>query len=345
MHIYFIGQGLTERRLGALAVEALKNGHSVTIAHAGSKGNMSALGLQQARLLRIPSFDPTMPGGYLFSLLAVFASLFIKPNTIHVHGWKEAFFVRMLRPFLGSTPTILTVSSVPNTPRIARFIASGFDGMFSSNRTTQYRLLALYGLKTEYIPDGYHAPSLPDIRPTLLHLRKEGYGVILSQDAPQIRRILKACRSAKMTKKLVIFPPMPSIRGSVRVDAPLSSRSASSLIRQAAFVIATDSTYSPLLLQAMDAKRHIIATTDPIHEEVLGTTASYFEPKDLKQMAIAIKTTIKRKNAPSQASTRAKNHFSWEKIGQEYLRAYRHNKAVLVPFDSIIPRNSFQRAV
>lgn len=342
MHITHIGN---TPRIAVLAAETAKNGHRVTVIHSGVWRHDAGSIMRGIQLLRIPSFDPTMPGGYLFSFLATVAALIARTNSIHVHDVKTALFVRLLRHFFTNTSKILTISELPQSPRSARRIAASFDRVFASTRTVQYQLLTLCGIKTEYIPDGYTAPALPDVRPAAYGLRKEGYAVILSSDPAEIRTIIRVCKSAKAPKTLVVFAESPTARGCTRIDIPAASRSALSLIRQAKLVIAAQDASPSLLLHAMDANRQIIATTDPIHEETLGTAAQYFHPDDKGQLSDAIKAVKTRSLKPSTASLRAKNHFSWGKIAQEYLRAYMHSKTVLVPLDSIIPRKNLYRPV
>lgn len=323
MHIYFIGSSAI--RTEALASEAVKNGHTVTVA--------------SEKLHRI-----------IFSCIA---ALSIRPDTIHVHGWKAASMLRLVLSFLPNTVALWTIPSLPSIPntagqlifqRILMYIAGGFDSICTSSRTVQYLLLATYSLKSEYIPDGYNTPVLPDIRPAVFALRKEQYGVAFAQNIAQIKQISAVYKALKSTKKLVIFSKEKHA-GLIQLDLPLTSRGAQSLVRQAAFIVSSHPAYSLLLLQAMDAGRTIIATTDSLHEELLGTTAQYYAENDSTQLQKLLKEAIKTRTTNTSAQLRAKNHFSWEKIGQEYMKAYRHSKAVLVPFDSIIPKNSFQRAV
>ncbi len=310
MHIYFIGQAGI--RTETLTQEAIKNGCAVTSTST--------------------------------SFLSCIATLFIKPDTVHLHGMKAAIFLRILLPFMQKTTIVWTISKIPRFSGFLPYIAEGFESICTPSRTMQYRLLTQYSLKSEYIPDGYTEPLLPDIRPALFNLRKEQYGVLFSDDINQIKQINALYKGLKTKKKLVIFSKN-KYAGITTIDVPSTSRSTQSLIRQAGFVISTDPAYSPLLLQAMDSGRAIIATTDSLHEELLGTTAKYYEENDSTQLQKLLAGAIKKHTLNTSAQTRAKNHFSWEKVGQEYMRAYKHSKTVLVPFDSIIPKNRFQRAV
>jgi hypothetical protein len=362
MHIYFIGQkGIqplrihdsAEVRTDALAHEAIKNGHTVTVACTTSYTKQQLLHSSAINLLRFPSLNPNIPGGYLYTALSCIAALRIKPDTIHVQGWRAGIIIRMLLPFMRKSTIIWTISELPSFStslfhslfqRALPFIATRFTTICTPSRTIQYRLLTLYSLKSEYIPDGYSASTLPDLRPALFGLRKEQYGIVISDNSAQLKQISKEYKTLKSKKKLVALSPTKHT-GVTALNLPLSSRSVESLIRQAAFIITTNPSYYPLLLQAMDSGRTIIATTNPLHEELFGTTAQYYEINDSIQLQKLLKNTQKKHVNNNSAQIRAKNHFSWNKIGQEYGRAYRHSKAVLVPFDSIIAKNSFQRAV
>lgn len=362
MHIYFIGQkGIPAQRIEdsaevraeILASEAVKNGHIVTVSSTPSYTKQEKIRSYFIELLHIPSFNPRVAGGHLYTFLSCASAVFIRPDTIHVQGWKAAFILRIFLPLLPRTITIWTISTLPPISnsfsqrifkQLLHVVTSGFDAIHTPNRTVQYRLLMVYSLKSEYIPDGYTVPLLPEIRPATFGFRKEQYGVILCNNMTQIRQISYAFKQLKTTKKLILFSPEVH-RGVKSLDLPLTSRSAQSLIRQAAFIIAAKPTYSPLTLQAMDAGRMILATTDPLHEELFGVTAKYYQENDMVGLQKLLKEAIKPHILNKAAQMRAKNYFQWEKIGQEYIRAYRHPKTILVPFDSIIRKNNFQRAL
>lgn len=320
MHIYFIGQAA---RIEVLAQEAVKNGHRVTLT--------------------------STP----YTALSCIYTLFIKSDTIHVHGWKAGIVLRTLTFLLPNTAIIWTISSVPEFShpflqlifqRFLPFIAEGFDSICTPSRTVQYRLLTLYNLKSEYIPDGYYTPILTDIRPAVYGLRKEQYGVVFAKDSAELQHIAKTYKDIRTRQKLVLFTNRTHT-GFTSIDLPLMSRGAQSLVRQAGFVVAADPTCYDLALQAMDTGRTIIATTDSLHEELFGTTAKYYQENDSTQLQKLLQEALKKKTINTHAQIRAKNHFSWDKTGQEYMRTYRHSKAILVPFDSIVAKNSFPIAI
>ncbi len=308
MHIYFSGKHTAENRIEALKHEMLMSGHSI-------------------------------------------GTFFTKPDTIHVHGWKAGLALRFVLPFLKNTSTVWTIATLPTISnsvlqwlfqKTLPQITKKFDSICTPNRTIQYHLLATSSVKSEYIPDGYTMPVLPDIRPATYGLRKEQYVVVLATHSDDIKQIAKIYKTLKTKKKLVLFSNK-TYAGYKSINLPMMSRGAQSLVRQAACVISTDPSYNSLALQAMDSGRMIIATTDPLHEELFGTTAKYYVCDDLIQLKTLLQQGILKHPLNTAAKTRAKNHFSWEKIGQEYMRVYKHSKAVLVPFDSVFRVSADER--
>jgi glycosyltransferase involved in cell wall biosynthesis len=314
MHIYFIGDSASENRINILAQEAVKNGHTATIAQSGKH-----------------------------TVISCISALFLNMDTIHVHGFKSGIWLSVVLPFLPKVTSIWTVEKSPKTSnafafwllrRILPYITSKYSSVFSATRTTQYQLLSLYGIKTEYIPDGYSMPVLSDIRPAEYGLRKEQYAVALSSNPEELKTISKIFKTFRTNKKLVVFSNRTHY-GFKNVDVSTTSRGAQSIIRQAAFVIITDPIYTPLALQAMDTGRIVIATTNSLHEELFGTTALYFDSEDAEGLTKLLGKAIKNKGVNTAAQLRAKNHFTWNTIGHEYIKAYKHKKAVFVPFDSL----------
>ncbi len=341
MHIYFISKG--EVRTAALAKQAVKNGHIVTISVPNTALTNESLDFTGARISKLPSLDPRIPGGYFYTLLACLAALITRPDTIVVQDWKAALIMRPLLLFLQKTCAVWVIDEIP--PRFAARIASGFDQICATSRTVQYRLLTQYSVTSAYIPDGYTVPELTEISLKTIGLKKEKYAVALTQDTKEIQRIARAFAAAKTRKKLVVFGTGKSSAKVSYIDAPLTSRLATSIVRQAGIIIAADPAQSPLILQAMDAGKQIIATTDSLHEELLGVTAKYYASTDYKQLTMLIKDSFKAFLANRPGALRAKHHFTWDKAGQEYERAYRHKKTVLVPFDSIIRKESLKIAL
>lgn len=314
MHILFLGKCSAEKRTEILIHEAVRNNHKVTV---------------------------------LSNALSGIFTPFIGIDTIHVHTWVAAFTIRFALLFQRNTTSIWTISKVPefSNPYIQSlfqrffvFIAYGFTTITTPSRMAQYKLLSLYSVKSEYIPDGYSLPILPDIRPAVYGLRKEQYGIVFSENSDNIKQISKTYKQFRSTKKLVIFSNRTYI-GLKSINLPVTSRSAQSLVRQAAFIVITDPSYSPLALQTMDSGRNVIATTEPLHEELFGTTAKYYEKNDTVQLEQLLRDALNNRSLNTATQIRAKNHFQWDKIAQEYMKAYKSRTTILVPFDSIIARS------
>lgn len=337
MKILFIGnpkETNEQTRIETLVVQASQNGHVV-------KG---------------PYY------GFIKNILAILSTPLTSLNTIHVHGFLGSFLLKFLRFFTpDSLTTIWTISTLPPINSqfkqkafsiLLGFLASSFDRICSPTRTLQYDLLALYGIHTLYIPDGYNEPILHDIQPREYGLRNNQYGVILTNSVETISKISKLYKATKSKKKLVVFCDTPSAQFKkllkeytflTILPLPASSRGAQSVVRTAGFVILDDPEFSNLLLQAMDANRVVIATTSPYIEEILGTAGFYYEASDAAHlsdlMKKSVKNTLQSKYSPS---LRAKHHFTWDKTGLEYEHAYMRKNVRMVPFDSIISRKAFQ---
>ena len=340
MKIIFLGKGITESdktRIEQLKREAIQNGHEVV----------------------------NQNNGFVENIISILRFRAKKSNTIHVHGWNSALLLTMMRIFAPRSMTrIWTINTIPTIKsgiqkilfmRFLLMVTSSFDQICSPTRTLQYRLLAEYGIRSLYIPDGYTEPILHDIQPREYGLRNNQYGILLSQSLDTIEIIAETYKQTKSRKKLVVFSKNPSVEFKkliknypfiTPISLPMASRGAQSLVRTAGFVIMCDSSYSPLLLQAMDANRVIIANTNPLHEEILGTAGFYYQEEDSEHLAYLLQKATKDALLPKYSpAVRAKHHFTWEKAALEYEHVYIRKQQKLVPFDSLISRNSFQRAL
>jgi len=335
MKIIFLGQPTPAsqelNRIEHLAVQAIANGHAV-----------------------VPYY------GFIKNIIGILAMRMTKPNTIHVHGWNTAILFVFLQLFAArDTVRIWTIERIPSTnssfqERIFQYFISMLAPSFSQicvpTRTLQYRLLSLYGIKAFYIPDGYTEPVLQDIQPREYGLRNNQYGMILSQSIDAITHIAQAYSDSQSKKKLVILSrySSPDIKKLTKsypfitpISLPATSRGAQSMVRSAGFVVMCEPAYSPLLLQAMDTNRVVIATTNPLHEEILGTTGFYYQEQDMTHLAQLLQKAAKGVPMPKYSpSTRAKHHFLWEKTGLEYEHFYGRKTTKLVPFDSLIAKRA-----
>lgn len=319
MHITFIGDTTTSPSIENLAELSKKNGYEVSI-HGSTK-----------------------------NIFTIFTTMRSNTNTIHVHGWNAGFFISFFRFCIPRTTTLtLTVNSLPTGTyrRFARRVANTFDKVVVSSRTIQYQLLLINEIQSLYIPNGYTEPLLNDIEPRIFGLRNNQYGVILSQSLREIEGIMAAYTTTGSKKKMVIFGnnPSPECKKLLKkyplltlADLPSSSRGAQSLVRRAGFVLVPNTSYEALLLQAMDANRTIIASTSPFIEEILGTTGFYYSSDDFahieRLLALASRGELEPKYSPA---LRAKHHFSWGHVWDQYEHLYTRKTVKLVPFDSLV---------
>ena len=302
--------------------------------------------------------------GFIKNILAIIGSAATKPNTIHVHTFQGAILLNFLQLFVPNQTTMIwTLSSLPTFSLhlqtilfqvFLQFLTKLFDRIVAPTRTLQYQLLALYGIKSLYMPDGYTKPILSDIQPREYGLRNNQFGVILSNSIDTISSIAKLYKAVKSKKKLVVFCESPSKEFKKLLKdypfitpfiLPMTSRGAQSIVRTAGFVIIDDPSFSPLLLQAMDANRVVIATTSPYIEEILGTAGFYYHADDTAHLSDLMQKSVKNELLPKyNPSLRAMHHFTWEKTGLEYEHAYIRKTIKYVPFDSIISKKAFQTA-
>ena len=339
MKILFIGNPRhqnDQNRIPALIIQGIQNGHTV-----------------------IGEYN-----GFIKNILAILSVPFTKPNTIHVHTFQGAILLNFLQFLVPNQTTMIwTLSSLPTLSShlqtklfqvFLQFFTKLFDRVVTPTRTLQYQLLAIYEVKSLYIPDGYTEPILNDIQPRQYGLRNNQFGVILSNSLDTISTTAKLYKGLKSKKKLVVFCEQPSREFKKIVKyypfitpfaLPMTSRGAQSIARTAGFVIIDDPSFSPLLLQAMDANRVVIATTSPYIEEILGTAGFYYHTDDTAHLSDLMQKSVKNILTPKYSpSLRAKHHFTWEKIGSEYEHAYMRKTIKYVPFDSIVPKKAFQTA-
>ncbi|MCE9643301.1 MAG: hypothetical protein K8Q97_03210 [Candidatus Andersenbacteria bacterium] len=339
MKILFIGnpqQQQEKNRMNALIAQTSQNGHIVSDQY----------------------------NGFIKNILAILSIPFTKTNTIHVHTFQGAMLLNFLQFMVPNQTTMTwTLSSLPTFSShfqtklfqvYLQFLTKLFDRIVAPTRTLQYQLLAIYGIKSLYIPDGYTKPILNDIQPRQYSLRNNQFGVILSNSIDTISSIAKLYKAVKSKKKLVVFCESPSKEFKKLLKdypfvtpfaLPMTSRGAQSIVRTAGFVIIDDPSFSPLLLQAMDANRVVIATTSPYIEEILGTAGFYYHIDDTAHLSDLMQKSVKNALIPKYSpSLRATHHFTWEKTGLEYEHVYMRKTIKYVPFDSIISKKAFQTA-
>lgn len=345
MKIFFLGQkGIPaqsaqdsdETRVEALARLLAAKGHEVvaTCAKPYTKGAVRAFA--GIRLLHPLSFNPEIPGGFLHVLLSLISLYRLQPDVVHVHGWKAAALTRFATLISPESTFIWTIASIPSSKPsraklVLRIAAPVFDAISTPSRTVQYLLLTQYNVRAAYVPDGYTEPVVANIPLKHFGLRKNQKYILATARSQQDRNwIQRSHKKAKLRNALVFLDDA--------VQHP-SDRARASLIRQAQLVIYADSNTSTAdILQAMAGGRTIIATLEPIKQEILGTSALFVKRFDTKGLADALQKTSKTpQNA--HASKRAQAHFTWNRILEEYLTLYHYPVVRRVPIDSIRSRS------
>ncbi len=358
------------RRIEALAHLLAEQGHHVHIFTA-MKAAVRTIG--RIIIHYRPSFNPQSPGGFLPILLSLLSLWRHQPHVVHIHGWRAALLVRIAALFSPHSTYIWTISALPSQSRpLAKFIAwqarSVADAVTTPSRQLQYQLLTDFNLPTSYIPDGYTPEELPVIPAKQWKLRKEQYCVALTNSLEEIRWIVQSYRKVKTRKKLVFVHPWPTEQmyrlvkrhAFAEIFELPAGRATSSLISQSAAVIAGAPAFgNNLLLQAMEHGLPIITTTDPLNEETVGTTAQIIKMNDVQGLEKALRSVISkttnqvpwgqkvkrsmgalkpRTPRGAGARKRARTHFTWSRIAEEYGVLYRYPVVRKVFIDSIIPK-------
>lgn len=358
MKVLFLGQlglragmGLEktarEQRLEMLGRASVEAGHTVTILGTRPFADQAVTNFHGINLQLKASLNPEKPGGWLYLLSSLLTLWRQQPDVAHIHSWRAASLVALAALLSPETTFVWTIDALPQRKqKLARIIARQAgkvcDIITTPTRALQYRLLTTYNLGTYYIPDGYQPPVLKDLPLKTFKLRKNQYNVLLATDPESIKKAVRAYATLKTKKKLVILatPAVPwerllNKKSFVEFIGPKTGRQLSTLIRNAGAVIAypEPSALSSLLL-AMDSGRRIIAANDPLYQETLGLTATYFDPRKLRDTIDALKFGLTGTSRGAKARIRASHHFAWQRITPEYLSLYRHRAVALVPLDS-----------
>lgn len=302
--------------------------------------------------LYCPSLSPDRPGGWFYILVSVIRAIFQRPTVVHVHDWQSALLVAIAKPlFSKDTVFVLTIDALPTSlSRLAcRLVSSRFHAITTPTRQLQYQLLALYSIRTEYIPDGYCKPPLSPIPLRHFGLTRNRYSVAFAQSIDSLKTVANAYASLRTKKKLVVIgiPPKSPSLSVLKKKYPFlafcehqTPRTTYSLLKSAALTILGDNTI-PLrtVLAAMDSESLIIAVNHPAYQETIGTYGFYYKPDDASNLAEDLKKVMTcsidhASQIRKQASLRARKHFQWQRIASEYLILYSSEKKV-VAMDSI----------
>lgn len=363
MKILFIGQrGIPahrtyghadEQRVEELAGRLAAAGHDVTVISTKPYGSPTVRNLHGIALRYVPTFHPEKPGG----ILSLFASLWVmwreNPDVVHMHGWRAAAVIRLATLLCPETTFVWTVTSLPESNQaLARFIAwqarGVFDAIVTPTREVQYHCLNALHMRTQYIPDGYATTALEDIPASRWGLRHGQYVVMEATNHDEVLWVAQAYKSTKTRKKLAVllYEEMPTVKRFRRKYPFLvpivvaSPRARVSLVRQAvALISATKHAQPALTLAAMDAGCPVVAANYPLQQELLGITGMFAKAGDSKDMARVLNEVIfyptRQRQIGSAAQKRARNHFGWARIMDEYLTVYHYPEVTRVLLDSI----------
>lgn len=360
MNISFVGQtsvlGQTarDRRVRALAQELGSKGHIVT---AFSATETSTRHLPGLTLGHAPSFSPETPGGWLYTIISLLRAALAFPEVLHVMSWKAAALAPLAAMIHPEATIIWTIDSAPQKlSRMYRLVvwvgARVCDAIVTPTRSLQYQIRLQCGILPAYVPDGYSPKTLRDIPSSYWKLRKNQYVLVIAETIDTISRLCTTYAKAGNRKKLVFLvkestPRLQRLGKKYRFVHAITSatpRQRHSLMRQAACVVFLEEAGGQELLVAMDAGKPIVSANTPLSQEIAATTAAFFK---LGDMGHAVDLVLGRDmaTAAKKARIRARSHFSWTRIFEEYEPLYHYPLVRRIPLDSIQPSRILQTAV
>lgn len=365
MNILFIGQkgipaksggaSYDEKRVQRLASLLAHEGHTVTVLATSPYSPRHIRKWGRVAIRHVLSFHPEQSGGWLYQLLSLRSVFEMQPDVVHVHGWQAACLSRVAALLSPESTFVWTISSLPSLhPWLTRFVtwmcAGVFDAITTPSRALQYQLLTTWLIRVTYVPDGYTAPVLADIPAAHFSLRKYQYCITESHTSKELAALIRAYGKTKSKKKLVVLVPMISARlarlakkhSFVALIEGATPRVATSLIRQAAVFIASEDMSSlENVLTAMDASRAVVAFNYSGYQEVLGTTAAFAAQGDTQELVKLLSAVMFYPHQQTiwgkRAQKRARRHFTWSRILEEYVTAYHYPAVRRVMLDSIQP--------
>src|SRR3989344_4864362 len=288
------GQAAREHRVEALASALAAAGHKVTVTCAQPFVSRHLRRFNGVALRHVFSLNPLLPGGWVHSFLTLRVVGKAASDVVHVHGWRQAVLAPLSVLINPEATFIWTVDTLPARVGVvyvlvARWAAKMFDVTCAPTRELQYRLLTEFGIRAQYVPDGYTPEALPPVPAAHFGLRKGQYCVLTTTDITDIRWVTKGYEQAKSRKKLVVFAEKtPALSRPARRHPFLifvseaGRRVRASLIAQAAAVIVTgNETDSETVLTAMDSGVPLVVTATPLFSELVGATAPVVKPGDV----------------------------------------------------------------
>lgn len=347
MNIHFVGQtsvlgsSAREQRIQALSQRLAVQNHAIVAFSATERHIRRANGFA---VRYAPSFAPDVPGGWLYTLVSFLRALNKTTDVVHLHGWKSAAllpFATLIRP---EVTFVWTIDTLPTNHRIVRRIivwlaARLCDAITVPTRDLQYKFRLAYHVLAAYVPDGYNPQTIKDIPASHWKLRKNQYTLVIGDNVQTLRNTCLAYKDTGKRKKLTVLvneitPTLKRLAkrySFVRLIESKSARQRSSLIRQAGQIIFLDSNSHAFLL-AMDAGKPILAANYPLLQELAGTTVQFFKANDRKYLASLLSESI---NEGKKAKIRARAHFTWSRVCEEYETFYHYPRVVRVPVDSV----------
>lgn len=362
MQISFIGQtrifgeDTASRRIRALAGVLARRGHTVRLFSAVEK---HAQNINFGTIQYHPSFNPTVPGGWLYAVLSVVAVLRHRPDVVHISSWKIAAFGSIISLFARHITLVWTVSAIPRKSIFSRFVmwqaSRTCDAIAIPTRSLQWQLREEFGVLATYIPDGYPAPTLKDIPATTWKLRKGQYVAVLANTVDTAHTLCKAYKGVGSKKKFVIITREKTARLArlersyplVKVVEVTGNRQLSSLIRQASSVLVAREDTADLMLLAMDSGIPVVAQNLPLLQEIAGTTVQFFALHDTDYITALLREVVKQPYMvdTDAAQRRSRRHFTWNRVFEEYETLYHYPVVRSVPLDSIQAKRFTQSAL
>lgn len=351
MQIIFIGQlGITEPRVQALSEKLVTAGHTVAVTCTQPVVSRRLRNVKGVELLHYPSFDPTKPGGLLYTLLSLFSLWSRQPDVVHLHGYTAASLLWLAVLLSPRTNFVVTLDHLPN--RLSRFARAVLhqaqaiaDVITTPTRTLQYQLRTQFGVNATYIPDGYDPLTAPEINLRHFGVRKGQYCLTTPSSLEELRWLIREYSRLATKKPLVaLFETTPETQRLQKryplllLATPHSPRTLETLTRHATAVIAGKNPPLYSLLIAMATNRAIVASPTSFNQETLGATAQFFTngPTFRTVLQPLTKSRLNQSAVGRLAAHRARTHFTWERILPEYRALYQPAVTAPVQLDSVV---------
>lgn len=359
MNIVFIGQlgwpkldkqsrVVTEQRTAVLAGFLADKGHKVTFF--GTKPYIhSNVNLNGVQLIRLPSFDPQIAGGWLYLILSFIFAFKQRPEVIHVSGWRAGFLAPFWHLIFKNTIFVWTLDHAPRrsflASKLAARIGRSFNAVTTPSRTLQYLLRNSFALEAQYVPDGYFMPVLKDISLKPYKLRRGQYIAAIVSTKEQLRDLIAAWRKLGLKKKILVLTTDMAILGQtasrydfIQTMACRPGRLMQSILNGATFVINADYQLPVnTLLNCMHTQKAIVTVNNYYFQEYLGMAAKYYKHGDIDGLVKIWREVSKKPKQlelGAEAQKRAFNHFRWERIMPEYSTIYNRQGSEKVALDS-----------